>query len=82
MQELKTACYLLVKVKHFKSGNQHFLKNLGQTLEKNQTSIALTDNKRIQNNHIVGTGYYNTWADLKISVPPESTAFTRHLNAG
>ena len=49
--------------------------------EKNQTSIALTDNKRIQNDHIVGTGYYNTWADLKISVPPESTAFTRHLNS-
>ena len=50
--------------------------------EKNQTSIALTDNKRIQNDHVVGTGYYNTWADLKISVPPESTAFTRHLNSG
>jgi phosphoribosylformylglycinamidine synthase len=50
--------------------------------EKNQTSIALTDNKRIQNNHVVGTGYYNTWADLIISVPPESTAFTRHLNSG
>ena len=39
MQELKTACYLLVKAKHFKFGNQHILKNLGQTLEKNQTSI-------------------------------------------
>ena len=50
--------------------------------EKNQTAIALTDNKRIQNDHVVGTGYYNTWADLIISVPPESTAFTRHLNSG
>ena len=36
MRKLKIVCYLLVKVKHFKSGNQHFLKNLGQTLEKNQ----------------------------------------------
>ena len=36
MQKLRIACYLLVKVKHFKSGNQHFSKNLGQTLEKNQ----------------------------------------------
>ena len=35
MQELKTACYLLVKAKPFKFGNQHILKNLGQTLEKN-----------------------------------------------
>ena len=50
-------------------------------VEKNQTSIALTDNKRIQNEHVVGTGYYNTWAHLKVSVPPESTAFTRHLNS-
>ena len=35
MQKLKTACYLLVKVKHFKFGNQHILKNLGQTQGKN-----------------------------------------------
>ena len=48
-------------------------------IKNNQTSIALTDNKRIQDGHVVGTGYYNTWAHLKTSVPPESTAFTRHL---
>ena len=48
-------------------------------IKNNQTSIALTDNKRIQDGHVVGTGYYNTWANLKVSVPPESTAFTRHL---
>ena len=48
-------------------------------IKNNQTSIALTDNKRIQDGHVVGTGYYNTWAHLKASVPPESTAFTRHL---
>ena len=39
MQELKTACYLLVKAKHSKFGNQHILKNLGQTQEKNQILI-------------------------------------------
>ena len=39
MQELKIACYLLVKAKHFKFGNQRILKNLGQTLEKNLTLI-------------------------------------------
>ena len=49
-------------------------------VEKNQTSIALTDNKRINNGHVVGTGYYNNWANLKMSVPSESTAFTRHLD--
>ena len=49
-------------------------------LEKNQTSISLTDNKRIKDGHVVGTGYYNTWANLLMSVPPKSTAFTRHLS--
>ena len=48
-------------------------------IKNNQPSIALTDNKRIQDGHVVGTGYYNTWANLKVSVPSESTAFTRHL---
>ena len=39
MQELKIACYLLVKAKHFKFGNQRILKNLGQTQEKNPILI-------------------------------------------
>ena len=30
--------------------------------------------------HVVGIGYYNTWANLKMSVPPNRGAFTRHLN--
>jgi hypothetical protein len=37
MQKLKIACYSLVKVKHFKYGNQQHLKNLGQAQGKNQT---------------------------------------------
>ena len=41
--------------------------------------IALTDNKRVKNGRVVGTGYYNDWAYLKMSVKPEQTAFTRHL---
>ena len=46
----------------------------------NQTSIALADNKRIKSGEVVGTGYYNAWANLKLSVPQNSTAFTRHLS--
>lgn len=41
--------------------------------------VALTDNKRIKNNHIVGVGYYNTWSDLKMDIRPNRCAFTRHL---
>ncbi len=35
----------------------------------NQTSIALADNKRIKSGEVVGTGYYNAWSNLKLSVP-------------
>ena len=41
--------------------------------------IALTNNKRIKNNNVVGVGYYNTWANLKMSAQPNRCAFTRHL---
>lgn len=40
---------------------------------------ALTDNKRTQNEHVVGTGYYNTWTHLTLATRPERTAFTRAL---
>ena len=46
----------------------------------NKTTIALADNKRIKDGSIVGTGYYNAWSNLKLSVPNNSNAFTRHLS--
>ena len=45
----------------------------------NAPCVALTDNKRIINNLVVGVGYYNTWANLKMSSNPNRSAFTRHL---
>ena len=48
--------------------------------QNNKTSIALADNKRLKNGSIVGTGYYNAWSNLKLSVPNKSNAFTRHLS--
>ena len=45
-----------------------------------KTLIALADNKRLKAGSIVGTGYYNSWANLKLSVPIDSNAFTRHLS--
>ena len=42
-------------------------------------NIALTDNKRIVNNNVVGVGYYNAWANLKMSSTSDRCAFTRHL---
>jgi|TARA_Y100000310_G_scaffold130410_1_gene129592 phosphoribosylformylglycinamidine synthase len=51
-------------------------------LENYRVGVALTDNKRVKGGHVVGVGYYNTWANLKMSVSPERCAFTRHLNSG
>ena len=47
-----------------------------------QLGIALTDNKRTKDGHVLGTGYYNNWANLFLSVPSRRTAFTRHLQQG
>lgn len=47
-----------------------------------QLGITLTDNKRTKNGNILGTGYYNNWANLFLSVPGNRTAFTRHLQQG
>ena len=44
-----------------------------------QVGMALADNKRIKNKHVVGVGYYNTWANVKMSAQPNRCAFTRNL---
>jgi phosphoribosylformylglycinamidine synthase len=51
-------------------------------LKNYRVGIALTDNKRVQGGHVIGVGYYNTWANLKMSAPSNRCAFTRHLNSG
>lgn len=32
----------------------------------NKTAMALTTNRRVQDNHVVGTGYYNAWSKVKV----------------
>jgi len=51
-------------------------------VKDNKVAIALTDNKRIKMGQVVGVGYYNTWANLKMSGPPNRSAFTRHMKQG
>ena len=48
-------------------------------LKNNQVGIALTDNKRVKDGLVVGVGYYNTWTNLKKSVPSKRCAFTRGI---
>jgi len=51
-------------------------------LKNYQLGMALTDNKRTKDGHVLGTGYYNNWSHLFLSVPNDRTAFTRHLQHG
>ncbi|MFQ6612553.1 MAG: phosphoribosylformylglycinamidine synthase I [Fidelibacterota bacterium] len=47
-----------------------------------QLGMALTDNKRTQAGHVMGVGYYNTWANIQCAIPPKNCAFTRDLKKG
>ena len=51
-------------------------------LDDHRVGIALTDNKRVKGRHLLGVGYYNTWANLQMSAPSNRCAFTRHLKTG
>ena len=51
-------------------------------LKNYQLGMALTGNKRSKDGHILGTGYFNNWANLLLSAPSHRTAFTRHLQQG
>ena len=48
-------------------------------LKDHRLGIAMTDNKRIKNGNVIGVGYYNTWANLQMSVPYARCSFTHHL---
>lgn len=50
-------------------------------LNNNHWSMALTENKRIADGKILGTGFYNTWVNMRLAVNYQRNAFTRHLSA-
>lgn len=48
-------------------------------IENNKMALVLTDNKRIQNGKVLGTGYYNAWVSMRVSDAFQYNAFTRLL---
>lgn len=48
-------------------------------LENNKLGMVLTENKRVVNGKILGTGYYNTWINMRVSDLYQRNAFTKHL---
>ncbi|KTD35093.1 phosphoribosylformylglycinamidine synthase I (FGAM synthase I) [Legionella nautarum] len=49
-------------------------------LEHNHESMALTENKRIVDGKIVGTGFYNAWTHMRLATQHQHNAFTKHLS--
>ncbi|KTD54896.1 phosphoribosylformylglycinamidine synthase I (FGAM synthase I) [Legionella sainthelensi] len=50
-------------------------------LEGHDVHMALTENKRIVNQKIIGTGFYNAWVHMRLSDKHQHNAFTRHLSS-
>lgn len=48
-------------------------------LENHKLGMALTENKRMMDGKILGTGYYNAWVHMRLSEQYQRNAFTRHL---
>ncbi|MBI2638392.1 phosphoribosylformylglycinamidine synthase I [Candidatus Peregrinibacteria bacterium] len=48
----------------------------------NKLAMALARNKRIKDEEIIGTGYYNTWVHLKCTAPKQSCMFTWNIPEG
>lgn len=48
-------------------------------LENDNIGMSLTDNKRIQNGKVLGTGFYNAWVNMRLSDQYQLNAFTRKL---
>lgn len=49
-------------------------------LKNYQIGMALTENKRIQDGKILGTGFYNSWIHMRIGDKIRKNAFTRYLS--
>ena len=45
-------------------------------------SSSLSNNKRIVDGEVLGTGYYNEWAHVSCSINPTNSAFTQSFNVG
>ncbi|OGH58845.1 MAG: hypothetical protein A2725_03790 [Candidatus Magasanikbacteria bacterium RIFCSPHIGHO2_01_FULL_33_34] len=51
-------------------------------LKNNEVGMALDSNKQIQNERIVGVGFYNNWVNIKLDIPSKRSAFSRHMAQG
>lgn len=80
MQEIKAQSELGKPVLGICNGAQILVETgLVPGLENNQLGMALSENKRIVDGKILGTGFYNSWIHLCSRTLNKNNAFTRHM---
>lgn len=48
-------------------------------IERQKVAMALTENKRMLQGKVLGTGYYNAWVHMRLSDQYQRNAFTKHI---
>ena len=80
MQEIKVQSELGKPILGICNGAQILVESgLVPGLENNTVGMVLTENKRVADGKILGTGYYNAWVHMRLSSQYQRNAFTRHL---
>lgn len=49
-------------------------------LENHKLALALTENKRMRQGQVLGSGFYNAWVNMRVSNDYQRNAFTRHVH--
>lgn len=82
MQHLKAQSELGKPILGICNGAQILVESgLVPGVENNKVVLALTENKRIKEGKILGTGYYNDWIYLRLCEDYQRNAFTQYLSA-
>lgn len=82
MQALSSECELGKPILGICNGAQILVESgLVPGLKGNRVGLALTENKRIQNGKVLGTGFYNEWVNIKLCKNFQRNVFTRHLTS-
>lgn len=80
MQVIKSQSHLGKPVLGICNGAQILVETgLVPGIEHDKVGMVLTDNKRMQNGKVLGTGFYNAWINMRLSDHYQLNAFTRYL---
>lgn len=80
MQEIKAQSEMGKPILGICNGAQILVETgLVPGIENNKVGLALSENKRMVNTKVLGTGYYNAWINMRLADQYQRNAFTRQL---